>query len=639
MRVVDRCLEKSVAARFQSAEDLAFALSSDAALSPSVGSVSHKPSRAARWVALAAALGTVLVVAGLARSFLARDTPEFGTYRLSVLPPADSTFAGAAPTSVLALSPDGRKVAFTATGSDGRRLLWLRMLDGASAQPVGGSEGASNPFWSPDSRFVGFMATGQIKKVDVNGGTPLTVCDAPGGLDGSWGQADTIVFSATISGRRVLWRVPAAGGAPTPATTLDTAAGDNRHTAPFFLPDGEHFLYLAIGSRDGGPNDPRAVYVGSLRPDVSPREVLQGGSNAKYANGHLLFLRDQTLMAQRFDLNRLGLTGDAVPVADRIATTSASGSVGAFSVSNNGLLAYLTAGEARSQLMWFDREGRRLATLGEPGSYDDVELSPGGTGVAVSVMDSVQRRRNIWVYEAARGVRTRLTFDPAEEWVSVWSPDTRQIVFSRRRESFDLYKIGSSGGRGEEQVSFDMAHNEHPSSWSPDGRFLLFVRTLVAGSSQRELWVQPMDGGSATKLADAPFSTGPGQFSPDGRFVAYESNESGRLEVYVVPFPNAGGKWQVSTGGGSWPRWRNMREILYLGADRQLIATSVTTSGTTLEVGRAHALFQLPAAVEADRRYQYDVADDSQRVLINVQIQGASSLMTVLVNWPALIPE
>jgi len=391
-RIVDRCVEKTPDSRFQSTKDLGFALEALSSYSEAAGSVAVAAGRkgllrSARlaW-GVAAAVSVAALALGAGRYFQ-RPPVDTRAYRSTILPPPDTvtTFDQIGfPGATLALSPNGRRLAFLARGTDGQRRLWVRLLEGLSAQPLAGTEGVSAPFWSPDSQFLAFFAGGQLKKIDAAGGPPVVLGDAPAAIadgpggSGAWNRDGLIIFAATAAAR--VQRVSASGGAPSPVTTLDAQQGESFHVWPFFLPDGRHFLYLAIGNKTGGAIAPNGIYVASL--DTGDRQLLlPGGSNAQYAQGHLLFLREQTLMAQPFDLDRLELAGEAVPIAQQVFIGSGQEGIGAFSVSETGALAYQTglSGEVRSQLTWFDRSGKQIGVLGDQADYGDVQLSPDGT--------------------------------------------------------------------------------------------------------------------------------------------------------------------------------------------------------------------------------------------------------------------
>jgi Tol biopolymer transport system component len=451
------------------------------------------------------------------------------------------------------------------------------------------------------------------------------LCDAPTGLGGAWNRDGVIVFAPTATS--ALQKVPATGGAPTAATTL--AQGEATHREPFFLPDGRHFLYrsataLAPG---GGP-----VYLASL--DSAERKLLlsSDSTNVIYTQGYLLFLRETTLMAQPFDSRRLVPTGDPFPIADRIYTQG-NPLAGIFSASENGLLAYQsgTTGTASYRLAWFDRTGRQTGVLGDSAAYGDLELSPDGTRASLSIPGG--NGQDIWIYDVPRGLRTRFTFGPEVAATSLWSPDGSRIVFnSNRKGHFDLYQKASSGA-GNEEVLLEDNLEKYPESWSPDGQFILYHD--LGGSTGYDLYILPLSGDRKPHpFLQTRFDELAGQFSPDGHWVAYQSNESGRPEVYVTPFPGQRGKWQISTGGGAYPRWRHDgAEIFYLTPDNKLMAAAVNGKGSSFEVGAVKPLFQTRAS---RNRYEYAASADGQRFLINTAPeQPASAPITVVLNWTA----
>jgi hypothetical protein len=493
-----------------------------------------------------------------------------------------------------------------------------------------------HPFWSPDSKFIGFFGGGKLKKVDVSGGPPITLCDAPLGRGGTWNQEGVILFAPYVSGP--LHRVSAAGGVSSPVTALDRARGENTHRWPWFLPDGRHFLYSA--DTVGGSHAASAIRIASIdSPAGDSKVVVEALSNAVYAQGHLLFLREDTLVALPFDLKRLVAIGEAVPVAESVLSTGQQRR-GVFSVSGNGLLAYLSGGrQSTTRLAWFDRSGKQVATLGDPGVLNYVmHFSPDRKSVAVSIMDPATGSWDIWLYEVARGLRTRFTFDQASELEAVWSPDGKSIIFdSNRKGTADLYRKASSGDGAEELLYADKL-DKSPKSWSPDGKFLLY--TANGGpKTGYDNWVLPLTGERKPfPFAQTAFNERNGQFSPDGLWIAYSSDESQRNEIYVALFNGSAGapvgKRQISTSGGSYPRWRrDGKEIFYIAPDRRLMAAEVSVKGSTLEVGAVHPLF---GPVSGTASFQYDVSADGQRILAVVapDEQGAEPL-TLVQNWMA----
>ena len=446
------------------------------------------------WTSAAVCLVGLVVALALGRTGVpGRPAVDTRIYHSSIVFPEDLRLAGQ-PAGRFALSPDGRRLAFVAALGDGRPMLWVRRLDMLTAQPLPGTEGAEFPFWSHDSRFVAFLAQGKLKKIEVAGGSPATLCDAAFGATGAWSPEDVILF--TPRGEASLYRVSASGGTPSPVTMLDAASGDSQHSHPVFLPDGRHFLYFVLGSKTGGVADPRAVYVGSLDPQEPRKLLLRSGSNAKYAQGYVIFLRESTLMAQAFDLSRMELRGEPVPLVEKteIVSGNVTSAVGAFAVSETGALAYQTGpGVVRCELVWFDRAGKRLAALGDRADYGDVSLSPDNARAAVSLIDPERGTFDLWLYDVARGLRERFTFEPGDEFAPAWSPDGRRLVFSaRRKASIDLYQKASSGA-GSEDVLLEPGLGKFQASWSRDGRYLLYV---AGGAAIRrsDLWVLPLFG-------------------------------------------------------------------------------------------------------------------------------------------------
>jgi Tol biopolymer transport system component len=527
----------------------------------------------------------------------------------------------------LTISPDGQRVAFAATGPDGKNLLWIRSLDALDAQSLPGTDDAASPFWSPDSRFLGFFAGGKLKKIDIAGGPPVILCDAPTGQGAAWSRDGVIVFEQYTGGDAVLKKVPAAGGTPTPAVVFEK--GEIRSQRPFFLPDGRHFLFET--EKEAGTGQP--IYAGSL--DSTERKFLlnSDASNVAYSQGHLFFLREATLMAQPFDAQRLELTGEAFPVAEQIRTGGVGELWAHFSVSENGVLVFQTGeGAGGFQLTWFDRAGKQLGVLGDRGRYGDVWLSPDEKRVTVRIPTS-NGTGDIWVYDVARGIKTRFTFDAADERAPIWSPDGRSVVVnSNRKGNYNLYLKPASGAGAEEPLLEDNT-DKYPTSWSADGRFLLYR----SGPAPYDLFVLPLSGDrKPMPFTQTPFSEQQGQFSFDGRWVAYHSNESGRNEIYVVPFPKPSGKWQISTGGGQYPKWsHDGKEIFYMTLDNnRLMAATVNASGENFEVVGVKELFE-PRALSGSGP-PYNPTADGRRFLINtVPAETSNAPITVVVNWLA----
>jgi Tol biopolymer transport system component len=581
-------------------------------------------------------------MAVFATSFYFHFSEKNLTPIVAFLPPPDRAtieFGGDAAGPPV-ISPDGHLVAFTAA-SVGTTQLWLRVLDAEKAQPLADTEGASFPFWSADSRSIGFFANGKLERIDVGGGTPMSLCDAPLGRGGTWSKDGVIVFAPDF--RSGLFRVSASGGIPVAVTKVDSSK-HSTHRWPYFLPDGKHFLFLALNhASPAGENT--AIYVASLDGKEN-RALVHSKASAIYASGHLLFLHGNTLMAQPFDAGRRELTGERVPVAANIQSDPGTWRP-VFSASDTGLLIYEGTELNGTQLTWFDRSGKRVGTLGDREHYGSLRISPRGDKVAVELGEP----SDIWIYDAVRGVRTRLTFNPAQDATAVWSPDESQIVFTSEKDGHpNLYRKAADGTGSEELLLASDAIKE-AQDWSADGRFLIYMQ--AGAGSLGQLWILPLFGDRKPfPFVPSPFSTDAGTFSPDGRWVAYASDESGRSEVYVVPFrglssadtaSSSAGKWQVSASGGIVPFWRrDGQELLYIepglrapfsgrteepGA--KLMAVQVSTTGSEFKIGKARALFPIPPGSGLD------ATPDGQRFLIEALGEQSSAPLTLLVNWTA----
>jgi serine/threonine protein kinase len=611
-RVVTRCLARDPEQRWQSARDLRAELEWIAGSSNPAPRHERPATHRRRREALAWSVAAVCVSALLASLvFAGRSPDEPRTVHLSILP--------AQPIGDFAFSPDGRHLVYVAGGQESGRL-WIQPLDSANPRPLEGTEGAATPFWSPDGRFVAFGARGQLKKVAVSGGPVHTLCDARSIIGGAWSPDDEIVF--TPGNRMPLYRVPAAGGSAVPVTTLD--AGQQTHRWPHFLPDGRRFLFLARSTRP----ETGGIYVGSLDAPAVAR-IMPAESSAAYAPpGYLLFVRDGALLAQRMDASTLRMDGDPVQVLADVRYSKAD-SHASFSPSGQGDLAYqTTAAVPRSVLTWFDRQGRQIDSASDSESTTDPSIAPDGQRVAF--MRWADASSDIWQADARHRTRTRLTFDPRIDFAPIWSPDGASIVFLSNRDGpSDLYRTSSSGGAGEEAL-FKSNAVKHATDWSADGRFIVFASRDRL--TDWDLWTLDLVGGRTASLyVGTDFAERLGRLSPDGRWMAYVSNESGRDEVYVRPFPAASeGKWQISTAGGTEPRWRG-RELFYLAADGTLMAVPVTT-GSRFDHGAPEALFR--AHMIDDRTWGYDVTADGRRFVVTSAGEAPSPApLSIVLNW------
>ena len=635
-RIVDRCLEKTPAARFQSTRDLAFALEG---LSPSdsAAALAFQSSRTRIWtnprVAWAAAAGSLIVavLAIVIPSYGPRTGAQPVVTRLDVVtPPTVAAFS-------FALSPNGRDLAFVADGEKGSQL-WLRPLDQVNAQPLAGTEGAIYPFWAPDGRAIGFFADGKLKRLDLAGGAPQVLANAPLGRGGTWNSDGVIVFAPNVGSP--LMRVMATGGTAVPLTRI--ALDQESHRWPQFLPDGRQVLFLvALGQPQS-----RGVYIVSL-DGGEPTRVLPAETAAVYAPpGYLLRVSQGALVAQAFDADRRTLVGEPIPVAQAVGADDGT-QRSAFSVSIAGTLAHRAGTAQRRQLVWVDRAGKVLAAIGAPdeGSLGSPALAPDGQRVAVHRF--VQGNWDVWLMDVRRGVASRFTFDAVADSGPIWSSDGTRLVFlSSPKGAAGLFEKPSSGATDEQPLLVN-PQIQAPLDWSPDGRVLLY--SIQDAKTGLDLWALPLEGRKPFPVVQTSFDESGGQFSPDGRWLAYVSNESGRYEIYVRPFPESGGKWQVSTGGGAQPRWRrDGRELFYVAPDNRLMAVPIRLGSIAgaVDAGAPVALFPTHLASGAGigsggytLSAQYAVAADG-RFLMNVAVdEGVTSPITIVLNWEAALAK
>ncbi len=587
--------------------------------------------RIAPWV-LAAVLG--LGGAALGVFLVLGRPPETPVVRFDIVPPEGVRLAltSTSPGPVR-VSPDGRMLAYTAFAGAGGQRLFVRALDEADPRALPGTEGAQYPFWSPDSRQIGFFADRKLKRVEAAGGPPLSLCEAEDGKGGSWGSEGVIVFAPSFD--QPIHRVPETGGEAKPVTVFDKTRKDDSHRHPRFLPDGRHLIYLA--RYPDGAQEGQAIVVGSIDGGEG-KVLLHSPAAVEYAGGHLFFLRDRTLMAQPFDPDRLELQGEARPIVDPVTFLATGTAHAVFSASSGGVLAWQSgeAGQRQQRLVWRDRAGTETGTAGEPADFGVVMLSPRGDYAAASLYDERSGRQDLWVYEVARGLGSRFTFDDAEDGAPVWSPEGDRIAFSSNRSgTFDIY-VKSVGGASEETLLYASDAEKSPSGWHPDGDVLAFDQR--GEETGWDIWTLNLTGEpQAQPFLQTPFLEYGAAFSPDGRWVLYGSNESGEFQVYVRAWPGPGRQWQVSTAPASWPRWsRGGKEIVYEAMDGALLAAPVEVRGESLVVGTPVELFKGPGPSTANC---FDLSSDGQRVLLfePVEKPKAAPPLSVLVNWPATL--
>jgi Tol biopolymer transport system component len=626
--VIRRCLKKRPDERWQSMSDVEAVLKRIAStrVTPRPDGERGAAPRLSRVVA--AAMVIALALAGL---FIARGRPApaavpLRPVALTVLPPAGTEFTpteSSVQSPQLAVSPDGRYLAFVASGADRVSQIWLRPIESPLAHPIPGTAHAKYPFWSASSRSIGFFADGQLKRIDTEGGPARSLAQAPNGRGGAWSADDVILFSPDTS--HVIHRVSAIGGVA-PQTVMSAPRRETSHRWPQFLPDGRHFIYFAQSADD----NQSVICLASL--DAPGEAVIARSSfGAVYAPpGQLLYVSEGALLAANFDVARSRLTGDPVALVDRVATSSSF--YGAFSASNNGVLAYATSA-SMAELAWIGRDGRRLGVAAGPGGYVDFRLSPDNRYLAVAEVEPRSDRSDLRLIDLMRGTNMRLTTSPATDASPVWSPDSTRLVFRSNRDGrHDLYLRPAVGG-GEDQLFLKTVAAKYPTDWSPDGAFVIYHANDER--THHDVWAVQIDHPDQPRpLIRTEFDEMQGQISPSGRWLAYTSNESSRLEVYVRRLESDGRKWEVSTDGGSDPKWRaDEKELFYVGRDGRLM--SVELKGAAFDPGNPRPLFPLrDAAAIAPYLSAYDVPRDGQRFLVRVPIENLQTHpLNVLVHW------
>ncbi len=640
-KIVRRCLEKKPERRFQTASDLGFALESlttpsgarleTVAARPAV----MEPVRQAPWfgnVRLAWLVAALLLLAALLFAVpYFRRAPAESRANYTYLPwPASVSGENGSPV----FSPDGRRIAFTAV-TEGTNHIWLYSLDAPEPVRVPGTEGARFPFWSPDSRHLGFFSGGKLKRIEASGGTPEILCDAPSGFGGTWNSAGVILF-APAQHAVGLHQVSDSGGVPKPVTSLDGARLETSHVFPRFLPDGRHFVFFVWS----GQPENMGIKLGSFdQPQTS--FLLRSDTNAEYSTaGYLIFMRGEKILAQRFDAEARSIRGDPVTLAEqgnRILATYYS----PLSVWEGKWLIYQSAGSPNTQLVWFDRSGRQISLVGTPGYYRWLTLSPNGAQVLLERFEPQKAGSDIWSFDLARETYDRLTSDSSSNILPLWSPEGKHISFGSNREGdFAIWQKGGNGNDDKEALVFkEEARSIWQSDWSNDGKYIVYIK--AGEKTAYDLWLLPLSGDRQPKpYLTTQFDERWGKVSPDGRWLVYQSNESGRYEIYVQTFPEPGRKVIVSKGGGTFPRWRrDGRELYYVAPDDKLMAVPVEP-GANFGTGTPVPLFEVGSYGRRNNRYVYDVSADGQKFLLLRPLEDATTRpLTVVQNWTALLKK
>jgi eukaryotic-like serine/threonine-protein kinase len=603
---------------------------------PANGELSATGSKPWRWW-IAAVVTLLLGALGIWAESHFRQTPVDGrVLSLQINPPEGSEFTFGTGAAGFALSPDGKTAAYIAT-DNGKAALWVRPLEGTTARRLAGTEDAGLPFWSPDSKSIAYFAQGKLRRIYLAGGTPQTICDIGDAHGGAWSENGRILLGGWNSG---LAQVAASGGQPSSLTLLDASRGEVYHYWPQLLPGGR-FLYSVRSNK----RENTGVYAASLARPGQSVQLLATETNALYApavdgpgnnrKGYLLWLRGGTLVAQDFDAAALKLSGAPHPVADPVARVGVHGQM-QVSVSATGILLYSSAYPLR-QFRWVDRTGKRGGTLGDPAFNAFFHLSPDGRRIVVTRGNP--SGADLWMLDVDRGVPSRFASKPGLNVCPVWSPDSQTILFSSDAP-LNLFRKNASGVEGEQRLT-QSPNPQYADDWSRDGRFILYEEDTGPGN-QRSLWILPVAPGYANAKPRpwrrTTFNESNGQFSPDTRWVAFQSDESGRNEVYIDTFPEPRGRVRISTGGGVLPQWGpGGRELFYVSADSMLMSVSLKLTTGSMEPSAPHALF--PLLVTDTDVSPYDVAPDGQRFLVVQNADYAAQPLTAIVNWPALLTK
>ena len=626
--VVQACLAKEPENRWQSISDvkreLRWVLEGGSQVNMPAVVIHKRQSREHVAWGLAATAILVLLVVGF---FFWRHTSQpVSVLRGSLLPPEASKRGIDNPQ----ISPNGKYVIYVAD-NNGTKQLWAHSFESPIPQPLIGTENASFPFWSADSKSVGFFANGKLKRAEIAGGPVQIIADAPNGRGGAWNVDGIILFSPDRNSP--LYRISAAGGTPVPATTLDTNKHHSSNRWPWFLPDGKHFLFMA--GTTGTDNNSNQIYFGSLDTKEA-KQVISGSSNPVYASGYLLFRRESTLMAQPFDVAKGETTGDAVPFVEDLKFNPVV-SLGAFSASTQGILIYQTGSGAQSaQLTWFDNTGKPVSTVGKRELGFTARLSPDNKHTAQYIIDT-GGNVDIWIYDNARNIKTRLTFDAAREVFPIWFPDGKRVAYSSDRidNRYQIY-MKNADGSGSEENMLKSADVDVPEDVSSDGKYMVFRRRALTSSNGQDIWILPLTGDRKPyAYLETHFNEQFSRISPDVHWLAYTSDESGKPEVYVSTFPQGGSKWQISSGGGSDPIWsKSGKEIYYHAQDNHLMKVELIISGASVQPSSPRQLFLINTVFPEGC---YDVASDGRIMVSSLGDEKSFAPLSFTLNWPATV--
>ena len=628
--VVKKCLAKDPDERWQSAYDVASELKWIADASSQ--SVTARPSKNRERFLMFFLAVLLLIAVGLGILYTRRpQETEAQLVRFTILPPMNSTFQG-----TIAVSPDGKKLAFVVANENGKTNLWVRHIDSTESQMLSDTEGALYPFWSPDSRLIGYFARGKLRKMDSSSGASEILSDAPDPRGGSWSKNGMILF--VPRGLGGVFQVSSNGGTATSVSNLDVTLPVLSDRWPTFLPDGRHFLYV----KTTGHQQSAGIYVGSVDSKESKR-LLPIASRVVYIpSGYLLYVDQEELMCRPFDATRMEFRGEAFPVAHQPWVDYYIFGSSGFSASENGVLAYRGGGNQLAQFAWYDRAGKKLSTIGPPCKPNEPAFSPDETRVVFYQFDSIVGISDLWVLDLSSGQLSRFTFDPSDDNTAVWSPDGTHIVWSSCRSGqYELY-MKLADGSGTDEPLLATRSTKFPDDWSPDGKYVLYSNHDP--KTKTDLWLLPLAGDRKSfPYLQTPATEVFGHFHPNGKWITYVSDESGQREIYVQSFPTSkGGRWQISVSGGETPMWRkDGKELFYAAPDGTIMSVDIKSSDSSFASGTPSTLFKLPGQVLlGSGRSDYLVSADGQRFLIAAPVENTVSLpITVVLNWTKLIQK
>jgi Tol biopolymer transport system component len=636
VRLMKRCLEKDPKHRLRDIGDV----SADLLASSATTDVAAEPGSPARpnvlpWTLAGALLASAALgawIIGVSRSVPA--PPPWAAEPSTVSIETTATPSGgpaALPTPGIAVSRDGRFVAWVAGTVDGRPMIWTYSVSTGEKRQLAGTEGALLPFWSPDSRSIGFFTQTALKVIDLANGSIRSLGQLPEVSGGAtWGPQNVIVFSA----RYAIYQIPAAGGTARVVAELDRGHQENSLRLPRFLPDGRHFLYVARSGRA----QQSGAYVGSL--DAKLIRLFATTSHVEYSPpGYLLYVNEGALVARTFDALTFKVGAEPLTVANAVGA-NANGMNGQFSVSDNGVLAYFRTSNVESAVLrWFDRAGRPLEAMSAAAEYQNFRIAPDGVHVATDLATQAAVGRDVWVLNPGGAAPTRVTFGGSDDWIPFWSPDGQKVAFMSYRNGVGDIFVKTLTGAAPEQPLLVSEEQKNPGDWSADGKFVAYWsdRTNAGG----DVWVMPLEGTrQPIPIATTRFNERRPRFSPDGRFVAYQSDEGGVGEIYVQPFPPTGGKWQASVGGGAEPSWRgDGRELFYINSSGMLVGVPVTLASNSFSTGAPVPLFSVRRRGASGGISRYDVTRDGNRFLVRMPVDAEPQPITLVLNWPARIKK